>query len=139
MRNVILSWFLTSLLIACDPSESLDAVINNNTDLSLRISFVSSQILTEMPNQTEFILVASRGKTSYARLGSDSGIGNVAFSLQVFDSIYITDMSDEILQVYKPNTQGKNIFNIDEYWEVTEPSKNHFVYSYTINDEDLGN
>ena len=37
----------------------------------------------------------------------------------------------------KENTTGKNIYDIDEYWSVSGPSKNHFVYTYEITEEDL--
>jgi len=54
-----------------------------------------------------------------------------------YDSIYIENSSNEILKVFKADTPGKNIYNVDEYWSVREPSKNHFVYTYEIMEEDL--
>lgn len=43
----------------------------------------------------------------------------------------------QILKVYKPNDTGKNIYNIDEYWQLREPSKRFFKYEYEIYNEDL--
>ena len=61
----------------------------------------------------------------------------MGFDLSGIDSIYITNTSNEILKVYKEDTPGKNIYSIDEYWSVSETSKNHFVYTYEITEEDL--
>ena len=116
---------------SCDPRESLEANIINNTSQDLKINFVS----TEIPDFNETFEIESKKTLLYADFG---GLGRVALSFQEYDSIYIQSASNEVLKTYKENTPDKNIYNVDEYWTVREPSKNRFVYTYEITDEDIG-
>lgn len=128
-------FLLTSLLISfcfisCDPVESLEANIVNNTPQSLKINFVS----IEIPDINETFEIESNSKTLYTKFG---GIGGANLGFHDYDSIYIENSSNQILKVFKEDTTGKNIYNVDEYWSVKETSKTHFLYTYDIMEEDL--
>ncbi|PRX57427.1 hypothetical protein CLV81_1431 [Flagellimonas meridianipacifica] len=127
------------ILSGCDPSESLDALLENATDSDLRIHFISAILLSEFIDNAEIINVESMDSQDYPRIGVAEGIGQAGLSLSVFDSIYISNNANEILKIYKPNSPGKNIYNIDQYWTVRETGKNHFEYTYMITDEDISN
>src|SRR6056300_1083956 len=99
----------------------MEANINNLTDTSLNIDFVSSdvnlrKILTIAPN--EVVLFQE---------GFDIGSTYLEPSLIDYDSVVIRDNNQSILKIYKPNESGKNIYNIKN-WIAKEPSKRFFVY-----------
>lgn len=133
-------FFIYLLLIfifsSCDPGESMEYKIENNTNLDIKIYFVSKFIYPDLTDNAKVESISSMN--SYIdNSGSTPRLGQSIFSLVEHDSIYITNSSNEILKVFKEDTGGKNIYNIDEYWSVSEPSKNHFAYTYKITEEDL--
>ncbi|MGN7512826.1 MAG: hypothetical protein ACTHOM_00520 [Allomuricauda sp.] len=125
-------------ILGCDPSESLEAVMSNKSGSDLNIHFVSDILHTgELDNARSVKLLSNKEAYFEGVDRGNVGLGNAVLSFTAYDSIYITNMSEEILKIYKENTPGKNIYNIDEYWKVTESSKNHFVYTYIITQEDI--
>ena len=129
-KSLSIYLLLTFIVSSCDPGESLEANIINNTSQDLKINFVS----TEIPDLNESFEIKSNNKVLYDEFG---GIGDANLSFEFCDSIYIQNSSNEVLKVFKQDTPGKNIYNVDEYWTVREPSKNHFVYTYEITDGDI--
>ncbi|MEX0361177.1 MAG: hypothetical protein AB3N10_09340 [Allomuricauda sp.] len=127
--------YLTLVLIisGCDTGQSMEAVIINSSSQKVKVNFVSSEI-SEL-NKTLEIDPNQQG----LYVAFQSGTSGVFLTFVDNDSIYIQDSSNEVLKIFKEGSQGKNIYNVDENWEVTEPSKNHFVYSFTITNEDLDN
>lgn len=123
--------FILILLSSCDPSESLEANIINNSSINFEVIFSSS----ELPDFNQTLKIESQKKSLYTEI--NPGLGRVGLDFIDFDTIYIKDNLDNVLKVYKQDTTGKNIYNIDEYWSVSETSKNHFVYTYEITEEDL--
>lgn len=126
--------FFTCLLIgftisSCDPRESMEAIINNSTDKNLSIFFDSET--------NDFDMQLNIESNTTEELLNFSAIGGVILSFRDYDSIYIQSASNEVLKVFKEDTAGKNIYNVDKYWTVREPSKNHFVYTYEITDGDI--
>ena len=116
--------------ISCDNKSCSEEVIANKTNLDLTISFVSQ---SESFNNQVFI-----EKNTEKTVGEVvCALGGVIVNYSIFDSIYIQNSANEILKVFKEDTTGKNIYNVDKYWSVNEPSKNHFVYTYEITEEDL--
>nr|WP_298995152.1 hypothetical protein [uncultured Allomuricauda sp.] len=138
-KSILLAFGLLLSIWGCDPTESLEAYIMNSSNESLNMNFVSSELLTEFMENREILIIPSNERRSYQRIGVDEFIGQAGLSLSVFDSIYISNNANEILKIYKPDSPGKNIYNIDQYWTVRETGKNHFEYTYTITDEDIGN
>nr|WP_298995145.1 hypothetical protein [uncultured Allomuricauda sp.] len=135
-------WMIgVSSILGCETEESLEAIFENSTDSKVKIHFTSSLILSDFPSNTEVLNLESMAKVDYYRIGTDNLGGGVIgnYSLIEFDSIYITTTTNEVLKIFKPDTPGKNIYNIDQYWTVRETGKNHFEYTYTITDEDIGN
>lgn len=122
--------FISFCFISCDPAESLEAIIINNSSQDLKITFVS----VEIPDFNETFEIESNSKILHSEI---VGIGDANLGFHNYDSIYIENYSNEILKVYKANTPGKNIYNVDEYWQKRKPSKNHFVYTYEITNEDI--
>lgn len=130
MKKILFICILMFMSIGCDPSESMETIINNSTNKNLSIFFDSEINDFDMQLNIE-------SNTTKELLNFRANTGRVFLSFRDYDSIYIQNSSNEILRVFKENTTGKNIYNVDEYWSVSEPSKNHFVYTYEITDEDI--
>lgn len=64
------------------------------------------------------------------------GLGGVIPYFKNNDSIYITDTLNNFLKIYKENTQDKNIYNVDEYWDYKRVN-NTDIYTFKINNDDL--
>ena len=54
-----------------------------------------------------------------------------------YDSVVVRNQAQDILKIYKKNEAGKNIYNIDAYWQGTEPSKRFFKYEYEIEPSEI--
>jgi len=141
MKKLILIPFMvvisTLITIGCDPSESLEYDIVNNTPIDLKLHFVSNLIYSEIPNNDKIVKILSNEVYNDETGNNNLGLGQAMLSFTDFDSIYITNLSDKVLKVYKENIVGKNIYNIDDYWSVRKTSKNHFEYTYEITNEDI--
>ena len=131
MKKTIFNLVLFAFtLVGCDPPlESLEAIIKNTSDENLLILF-DSEI-------DDFDMRLNIENNATQRLLSFTDIGSIGLSFRDYDSIYIENSSNEILKVYKADTPGKNIYDVDKYWQKREPSKNFFEYTYEITDEDI--
>lgn len=130
MKNIFYVLVLL-IFVSCDPTESLEANIRNNTSQDLKVIFRS----VELPDFNDTLEVKSNNKVLYSEFG---GVARVGLAFHDYDSIYIQNFSDEVLKVYKEDTAGKNIYNVEEYWSVNETSKSNFVYTFEIRNEDIG-
>lgn len=122
---------LTIILFSCDPVSDMEANIENLTSENLTIEFVSfdvssSKIIQIAPNEIKLF-----------QEGFDIGSTFLEPSLVEYDSVVIKNQMEEVLKVYKPNDANKNIYNIDDYWIASEPSKRFFKYEFEINDQDI--
>lgn len=131
MKKTFLTLTAVTFLCSCDPGADLEANIENLTNQDLIIEFVRSE---QDLNKT---LVIPTNETTLYEAFSDTGSDFLEPSIIQFDSIVVRNNSGQILKVYKPNDNGKNIYNIDEYWLLREPSERFFEYEYEINNEDL--
>lgn len=131
MKKTILTLTAITVLCSCDPGADLEANIENLTNQDLIIEFVRFE---QELNKT---LVIPANETRLYEAFSDTGNTFLEPSIIQFDSIVVKNNAEQILKVYKPNDTGKNIYNIDEYWLLREPSKRFFEYEYEINNEDL--
>jgi hypothetical protein len=110
----------------------MEATISNATTISLSIDFVAvsldsslSQTFQIDPGQNVLFEVYD-------------GYGTFAEpNLGYYDSVLIKNRLGDILKVYRRNDTGKNIFNIEDYWISSEPSKRFFKYEYLIENEDI--
>lgn len=127
----ILSFILVVFfLLSCDPNICSEVNINNNLNLKLNLNFINK----DKSFSDDVFHVYEKSDVS---IESVCSFGPLVLDYTVYDSIYISDASNNILKVYKEDTPGKNIYNIDEYWDINETSENYFVYEYTITEEDL--
>ena len=131
MKNFIGICFLTVTFCSCDPTVSMEANIKNQTAQDLIVEFIS---FDQNLNKT---LEISNNEVKLFQEGFDVGNDFLEPYLIDYDSVVVKNSSEQILKVYKPNDNGKNIFKIDEYWISSEPSKNFFKYEYEIYSEDL--
>ena len=130
MYKIIVLTLLTITLFSCDPLVQMEAKIVNLTTKSLSLDFVSwdssySQILQTDPSQTVLFDLYD-GYGTYAEP-----------DLARYDSVLIKSQADEILELYKPNDTGKNIYNIDDYWSVSKHPGRFFKFEYEIQSEDI--
>lgn len=128
--------FSIIILFSCDPSESLETRIINNSNLDIKINFVSRLILRNNLNNTESFEIKSNNSITYERLNVAGGLGHAGLSLSDFDSIYLSK-NNKILKVWKIDSEGKNIYDIGNYWTVEENPKNNYIYIFEITKEDL--
>ena len=118
------------IFTGCDPVSLMDANIENTTTQRLSITFVTSGV----PEET---LVLDPAETILFQESMSTTGSFLEPYLVEFDSIYIENEASEILKVFKPTTAGKNIYNVENYWIFTEPSKRVYKYDYLITNEDL--
>ena len=131
MKKLLLVILTGILFSSCDPVAIMEANIENLTSESLIIEFVafdvsSNKILKIQPNETQLF-----------QEGFDVGGLFLEPSLIEYDSVVIKNQADNILKVFKPNDTGRNIYNIDEYWIASEPSKRFFKYKYELTEVDI--
>ena len=132
MKKLTITLFITiCILFSCNAGESLEAYIENSSSSELTVIFFSEKnngylndILNIKPNERVLYTEAESFDSAY-------------FSFNSIDSIYIKNSSDEILKVFKIDSANKNIYNIDKYWTTIETSKNHYIYTYEIKQEDI--
>lgn len=132
MKNLVVLTVVILLFSGCDPTATMEATIRNLTSQSLAVEFISSS--DERINKTLQILPDER---ELFQDGFDVGSTYIEPSLREYDSIVVRNQAAQILKVYKPNDTGKNIYNIDEYWKSSEPSKRSFKYEYEIENKDI--
>ncbi|MCF6213951.1 MAG: hypothetical protein L3J45_08000 [Flavobacteriaceae bacterium] len=132
MKKIIFVILAIICFYSCDPEKCSDYIIKNNSSINIKLIFVG--VVNDSSN-----IPAKTKITLSSEIKCDNGGTAPILYLNDYDSIYITNSSNEVLKVYKENTVGKNIYNIDEYWIRTKPSKNFFEYTYEITDEDIGN
>lgn len=131
MKNPFALILMILLLSSCDPTAVMEANIENSTNQTLTIDFISSdeswsKSIQIQPNQIRLF-----------QEGFDIGNTFLEPSLTEYDSVVVKNQAEAILKVYKVTDNGKNIYNVDEYWKASEPSKWSFKYLYVIESEDI--
>jgi len=131
MKNFIRVFLITIVFCSCDPVSDMEADIENLTTQDLILEFIS---FDQNLNKTlEIPTEESRRFQEAFDVGNDF----LEPSLIEYDSVVVKNSAEQILKIYKPESTGKNIYNIDEYWLSSEPYKRGFRYEYEIYDEDL--
>lgn len=120
-----------AVLCSCDPVAEMEANIFNLTNEDLIIEFVSSK------ESRRKNLEIPKGEMRLFEEVYDVGNDFLEPALHYYDSVVVKNNAEQILKIYKPNDTGKNIYNIDDYWFLNEPSKRIFKYVYEINNEDI--
>jgi len=131
MKKTFLTLTTITVLCSCDPGADMEANIENLTNQDLIIEFVRFE------QDLSKTLVIPTNETRLYEAFSDTGNTFLEPSIIQYDSVVVKNNAEQILKVYKPNDTGKNIYSIDEYWLLREPSKRSFQYEYRINNEDL--
>lgn len=131
MKNLKVIAIMTFLLVSCDPVSDMEANIENLTTQELAVDFISfdeslNKSLQIPPNES-------------ALFQEVFDIGNTFLqpSLVDYDSVVVRNSDEIILKIYKKNSPGKNIYNVNEDWMGSEPSKRVFKYKYQIKSEDI--
>jgi hypothetical protein len=120
-----------AVLSSCDPVAEMEANIFNLTNEDLIVEFVSSK------ESRRKNLEIPKGEMRLFEQVYDVGNDFLEPALYYYDSVVVKNNAEQILKIYKPNDTGKNIYNIDDYWFLNEPSKRFFKYLYEINNEDI--
>ncbi|MFW5756447.1 MAG: hypothetical protein ACOCWK_07570 [Tangfeifania sp.] len=120
-----------AVLCSCDPVAEMEANIFNLTNEDLMIEFVSSK------ESRRKNLQIPKGEMRLFEEVYDVGNDFLEPALYYYDSVVVKNNAEQILKIYKPNDTGKNIYNIDDYWFLNEPSKRFFKYAYEIKNEDI--
>ncbi len=131
MKRCVVILLLIPLFLSCDPVSLMDANLENTTSQPLSITFVSPGL------REETLILDPDERVLFQESMSTTGSFLEPY-LADYDSVYIQSESQEILKVYKPDSQGKNIYNVEDYWIFDEPSKRVYKYDYLISTKDLG-
>lgn len=131
MKSLFKLTIITMALSGCDPVSDMEANIENLTSQILIIDFISSD---ESLNKT---LQIPPDEIVLFQEGFDIGSTFLEPSLIEYDSVVIRNQVEQVLKVYKENDPGKNIYNINDYWKASEPSKRFFKYEYEIENMDI--
>lgn len=127
MKNIaIITCFVISL-ISCDPDRCTSHYVKNETNNQVTISFISN---------FEGLGSYDIDKGEVQLLGDiscDKAITRLAF--EVYDSV-IVKVNNIPKIIYKPETEGKNIYNY-EYWVENKKGKSDYEYTFEITDEDI--
>jgi len=120
--------FLFIICCSCDKEVCSEYLIKNSTSLDLNLTFVENQ-------STKEININGQDVVNFVEYNCDTG-GAPLLYLYSYDSIYVSD-SNEILKVWKPESNNKNIYDVNNYWNINESSKDNFIYTFIITSEDL--
>ena len=130
MKKIALIALTIPFFFSCDPIVRMEANIENLTPKSLSIDFVS--------RDSTYSKTLQLGPGQIVLFDVYDGYGTYAEpNLGYYDSVLLKNQADKILKVYKRNDAGKNIYNIDDYWISSEPSRRFFKYEYEIENEDI--
>lgn len=130
-KNLTVSILIILILSSCDPVSTLEANITNLTAENLTIEFISPD-----ESSSKIIQIAS-GEMELFQEGFDIGGTYLGPSLIDYDSVVIKNQAGQILKVYKESDAGKNIYTINSFWIVDEPSRRFFKYYYEIENQDI--
>lgn len=130
-KNFTVSILFILILSSCDPVSTLEANITNLTAENLTIEFISPD-----ESSSKIIQIAS-GEMELFQEGFDIGGTYLEPSLIDYDSVVIKNQAGQILKVYKESDAGKNIYTINSFWIVDEPSRRFFKYYYEIENQDI--
>lgn len=131
MKNLKVIAIMTFLFLSCDPVSDMEANIENLTTQELVVDFISFD---------ESLNKSLRIPPSESVLFQEAfDIGNTFLqpSLADYDSVVVQNSDEIILKIYKKDNPGKNIYNVNEDWIGSEPSKRFFKYKYQIKSEDF--
>lgn len=123
---------LIVLVSGCGKQECVDYQITNFTENNISLLLYEGDFLN---SKTQI----GRGSgNSYTALNVCENGFRLGYSL--FDSVEIR-VNDLVRKTYYPNTEGKNIYNVDDpdSWEVVERRSNYTKYVFSVLEEDLDN
>ena len=131
MKKLIVIILPASMLLSCDPVSDMEANIENLTSETLSIEFISAD------ESLNINLQIAPEEIKLFQESFDIGSTFLEPSLVEYDSVVVKNQAEEILKVYKANDTGKNIYNIKDSWQSSEPSKRFFKYEYEIESGDI--
>jgi len=127
MKRIIIYILFLTAIVACDPNDCVIYKINNLTNDNIILYL----------NDNSF-KIDKRG--SYILQDFNCSLGGIPpLGLQMYDSIYFKDISNNFIKIYQPNDLKKNICNYENDWNINRISKNSYEYTFEITDEDIGN
>ena len=131
IKKLTLFGCICLLMSSCDPVATMTANIKNNSSETLTIVFPSTDSIHHIE------LSLSPNETKLFQDGMDIGSTYLEPRLGDYDSVYILNAQVELVKVYKANSPNKNIYNVPEDWQSSEPSRWVFEYLYEIENSDI--
>ena len=130
MKNIIKVILFSLVIISCDPVADMEANVENLTDKTLSIEFISKNV-----NLAKSLELAPN-EIGLFQEGFDIGSTYLEPYFDEYDSIVIRNVGQQILKVYKPEITGRNIYDLSN-WIAREPSKRFFIYEFEIKNSDI--
>lgn len=130
-RLILLSIGL-SILSSCDPYGCLRVEIQNNTSSDIILKSYSP---FEYSNFNDTI---KKGNKILLDRITDCELGNIPeLNFYDYDSIALKSLNNEILKIWKPGSNSKNIYKIEADWRITKQERWNETYLFEINESDL--
>ena len=130
MKHIVKIFLLVICITGCDPVADMEANIENLTDKTLSIEFISKNV-----NLAKSLELAPN-EIGLFQEGFDIGSTYLEPYFDEYDSIVIRNVGQQILKVYKPEITGRNIYDLSN-WIAREPSKRFFIYEFEIKNSDI--
>lgn len=130
MKHIIKIFLLVICITGCDPVADMEANVENLTDKTLSIEFISKNV-----NLAKSLELAPN-EIGLFQEGFDIGSTYLEPYFDEYDSIVIRNVGQQILKVYKPENTSRNIYDLSN-WIASEPAKRVFIYEFEIKNSDV--
>lgn len=123
-----ISTIFTLLITSCDPEYCTHMTINNETDTNFYIiRSHNSENYTDTTNSKSYTQVD---------LSFKCALGGSGFYFPDYDSVYLKTENNDILKIYFPSDEGKNIFDMN-FWNNSSITKRSDRFTFTISEDDF--
>ncbi len=121
------------VLTGCDPVGCLDVEIRNNTSQDLIINWYSSTVIfrkSKTITQGEKLLIE---EDSYCEVAGKP----TQLDYDIFDSIAVLSLQNEVLKTWRPESEPKNIFDTVNDWQLRSTGEWDSAILFVIEESDL--
>ena len=127
MKKILPILLLVFTILSCTKEDCIESKIFNDSNTDLILFFYKNN------SSKELEIFKNNSKTDIQTC--DEGI--ILNYKVLYDSVSVKNSQGALLKIYKQETVGKNILDLENYWTKSKPSKNFYKYTYNITDEDI--
>jgi len=129
-KNNFFILFMILLTYSCDKSGSVLYEINNYTDYDGTVTFYNPT-----NKDTTYCFIAH----AKVQLSQKSGLGITTYVINTEDDsvVFSFENGDHIKYYLDSMNEGTKTIYMERYWNIKEPSKNNYICTFPIYEEDL--